>query len=121
MDRHTAPLLDDILAEKLLPQARIVVRMESARKEKIHEGLLGKLQEVSLVEEANSMEEVVIDEVKPLKFPEPEELIPAFMEALNRGDKCGVLSLLQDILNAVEWELVRTDLPPVAPKYFNPE
>ncbi len=119
-----AKLVDDPLAEKLLPQARVIVAMETAREAAIEETFFGKLCE-NLAYQQFINERMDGWEKIDIETPFSDELNnkkwQRFRQALSEGNKIELLESLMWLMSEVKSDLITTDLPPVAPGYRIPE
>ncbi|HVN26483.1 MAG TPA: hypothetical protein VMT99_02410 [Candidatus Paceibacterota bacterium] len=118
-------LLDDPLAEKLLPQARIAVRMHQARELSIEQTKLGRL-----IEAAGHQSSIEEEGEGWTGKTTSEGFFPAGIEqdewrrmvaALKRGDKGALFDALSSLLIGCKIDLVHTELPPTAPVYRIPK
>jgi len=113
---------EDQLAEKLLPQARIVVEMESKRRMALLETPFGEL--LNAVSHQRTIEaegEGWGDNSAPFKFFLNNQEWAMFLTALNESNKGDALEALTAILVNIQEDLVEIHLPPAPPDYQMPE
>jgi hypothetical protein len=118
-----AKLVDNPLAQQLLPQARMIVRIRASRRDAIDAISFGELMLVSAgqraVEEGHLVQEEVID---PPFSNESQNLDwHEFLGAITNGNKGLALIHLNSLLAAVREDLVNADLPAAAPAYKIPD
>lgn len=123
---HLAELMNDPLAEKLLPQARIVVSMREARKVFLERQtklgiLLDAISNQTQVEEEGRGRSDKDSKDFFSEMPEEHGDWLKFLSALSSGNKADLLNALMGLLIGITINLTKQDLPPVAPEYDIPE
>ena len=118
LNRRCAELLEDPLAEQLLPQARAFMNMLAAREGVTQHLMLEQLQTgVALLMSCvgDSAQEAMIVKSFPQQFKSEKdaERMRQFCEAVIQGDKVSVLKALSQLLISASVELLFTELPPV--------
>ena len=111
-------LLNNPLAEKLLPQARARMAQRTARESALEATALGKLkeavEEVGLVFATSSLS---IDDVAIDGNDKAKEEWRDFLGALESGNKKKLIDALQGLLAGAHADLLFTDLPDVDAQY----
>lgn len=124
-------VVDDRLAEKLLPQARVVVMMRGARgrfiKNKTYIGQLAKnlddlYEAMGFLEQ--DLEEIERGTVAGHGFPASrKELWRRFVKAIRSGDRRRILRATQFLMIEIHSDILRLseELPPLPPRYRLPK
>ncbi len=108
-------LLEDVLAEKLLPQARIIITMREVRKKYIEEKMkLGILSQALVHLGTVTHSHVTFEKV------DEEESWKKFQKGLDRRNQKEIVSGLNHLLICAINDLTDTELPPMPPKYEIP-
>ena len=119
-----ASIIENQLAEKLLPQARVIIQMERAREKAIQQTSFGKVMD-SLMTLLTFCDEPDFAKREALQRPFRHELDNEhwgeLMRSFASGDKIGMLTAMQALLVGAQRELVRADMPPKAPEFQMPE
>ncbi len=111
-------LLQNQLAEKLLPQARIAIRMKEARLAAMDATLLEALiNSVGNEEQLSAGGGGWMESGDVITDPAVKEHWDSFIEALGRCNATDALGALSQLLSDVKWDLVDRKLPPAAPPY----
>lgn len=116
VNKACADVINDELAEKLLPQARIIMRIQHERENAIEKTFLGRLE--------NAIE--TLDNVLDGLIHPPEQYLQGeewanFQTSLENGDKHSIVKNVWRLLVTARIDLLLMDLPPVPPKYVIPE
>ena len=126
-----AEIVDDRLAEKLLPQARVVVMMRDARgrfiKNKTYIGQLARdldnlYESMGFLEQ--DMEEMEQGDFTGHAFPASrKETWRRFVKAIRSGDKRKILRAVQFLMIEVHSDILhlREELPSIPPRYRLPK
>lgn len=124
LNASTYELLGNILAERLLPQARIIVRAEHRRLNVIvRSTLLGQLRQVIDMLRRNppTVDNKAESEIQPFCNEKDNEALNVLSEALGRNDNATALGALMVLLQSAMINLAKTNLPPPPPPYEMPE
>lgn len=107
----------DPVASALLPKARTITQMRSARKSELNRTVLGTL--LDAVQNTLINNQSVSTKKQEPYIPETslKDWLP-FCEALLQGDMKQALEALNRLLIEAKMELLRHDLPPLPPSYY---
>jgi hypothetical protein len=115
-------LLDNPLAEKLLPQARVIIAEREAREAALANTILGRARHALRYIICNVAEVGGIPDLTSLKdAPFTDEYHNtkwhALLEAIEKGQKKPTLDALEEILSSALVDLLFTDLPDIESPY----
>ena len=124
LGEHHARLIENRLAEKLLPQARVIVKQKAARKTVLEEntsfgelyfavGYLASREGTGIPKEESQKAAL-----GSFKSEETKKIWLDFL-ATQKNDKA--FHFLHLLLSEAKWSIVETDLPPVPPRYKIPK
>jgi hypothetical protein len=113
-----AEVIHDITAEKILPQAREVVRRENLRNEALEKTLLGAIiNAVSNEEQLAAGGSGWMESGESITNPQAKMHWEKFAKAMERCETLDALGELCQLLFIAKWDLVDCELPPAPPPY----
>lgn len=108
-------MLTDLVAEKLLPQARNIIRVNEERLTGFRNSFLGRLMEAVANEGQGAgrwteSRDLFSDSFQQHHWDE-------FIIAIETGDKNQILDAVAELLSSVQWDLMELNIPPRPPNY----